>query len=442
MRGCPSTCARFSRKGLILSSERPRLDIVAPMGVGGRGTSLLVWAVAFSPLGCGGSSYVPRAHAPAASDDQSRCREAALRESPLVTEWSAAEKANLEARLREGAVAVEYTGCEMRPVTGCQIRGSYRWQQTTLSSDTIDIRSEDELFAKLPLGALNLEGELERSGHLRVRTTVAGQYVLEGSSVDDVPDYGDCAAATHILGGLSVGAFQMSSGEEIAGGARAEVAERGGGFATKSSESVLRESGEPNSCKEATSEMPNMQCSSPVQAFLRPLPRFAKRRGQGTVEATFVAGAPDVAWELRADQKFVCRTPCSRWMTPGEPYELRLENGVELRTLPVPDLRPYVGAADLQVVAYDKKEGAFITGLAMTGVGGGVMFMGGFLALMGGLAERQGLAVAGAVTAGVGLVQLGPGIYLTATSGAKTEVYSGSQQLASGEREMGIEVQF
>lgn len=129
-------------------------------------------------------------------------------------------------------------------------------------------------------------------------------------------------------------------------------------------------------------------------------------------------------------------------MTPGEPYELRLENGVELRTLPVPDLRPYVGGADLQVVAYDKKEGAFITGLALTGVGGGLMFMGGFLALAGGLAEEPGLTVAGAVTAGLGLVQLGPGIYLIVTSSAKTEVYSGSQQLATTRRQTGLEIQF
>jgi hypothetical protein len=96
----------------------------------------------------------------------------------------------------------------------------------------------------------------------------------------------------------------------------------------------------------------------------------------------------------------------------------------------------------LQVVAYDKKEGAFITGLALTGVGGGLMFMGGFLALAGGLAEEPGLAIGGAITAGLGLVQLGPGVYLIATSGAKTEVYSGSQQLAAARRQASLEIQF
>jgi hypothetical protein len=119
-----------------------------------------------------------------------------------------------------------------------------------------------------------------------------------------------------------------------------------------------------------------------------------------------------------------------------------VENGTELRTLSVPDLRPYIGAPDLQVVAYDKKQGAFVTGLALTGVGGGLMFMGGFLALFGGVAEAPGLTIGGAVTAGVGLVQLGPGLYLIMTSGAKTEVYSGAEQLALGERQAGLEVEF
>ena len=138
--------------------------------------------------GCGGGAELPRAKAPTAPDADARCRAAARGESPLVTEWSSAEKANLQARLRSGGLAVEFTGCGMRPITGCTVRGSYRWQRTTLSSEAIEINNQDELFAKLPLGALALEGELARSGRLAVRTAVSGQYVLEGSTAADVPD--------------------------------------------------------------------------------------------------------------------------------------------------------------------------------------------------------------------------------------------------------------
>src|SRR6187399_1698912 len=141
----------------------------------------------------GGAAEMPRAQSPSAPDEAARCGLAARNESPLVTEWSPAEKANLQARLRSGALAVEFTGCSMRPILGCTVRGSYRWQRTTLSSESIEIHNQDELFAKLPLGALALEGELKRSGRLAVRTAVSGQYVLEGSTAADVPDFGECS---------------------------------------------------------------------------------------------------------------------------------------------------------------------------------------------------------------------------------------------------------
>src|SRR5690349_16237731 len=90
---------------------------------------------------CGGGADIPRAKAPSAPDAESRCRAAALSESPLLTEWSSAEKANLQARLRAGGLAVEFTGCSMRPLTACTVRGSYRWQRTTLSSEGLEIHN-------------------------------------------------------------------------------------------------------------------------------------------------------------------------------------------------------------------------------------------------------------------------------------------------------------
>jgi hypothetical protein len=76
----------------------------------------------------------------------------------------------------------------------------------------------------------------------------------------------------------------------------------------------------------------------------------------------------------------------------------------------------------LEVRAYQRRQGKFVTGIALAGSGGGLAFMGGFLALAGGLAERSGLKIAGAITAGVGGVLVAPGVYLIVTSGSRTEV--------------------
>lgn len=367
---------------------------------------------------------LPRARAPAAPDAEARCEAAARGESPLVTEWSSAEKANLQARLRAGGLAVEFTGCSMRPITGCSVRGSYRWQRTTLSSDSIEIHNQDELFAKLPLGALALEGELARSGRLAIRTTVSGQYVLEGSSAADVPDYGDCSAATHLLVGVSIGSFKLHSGGTLQAGGSVNAGPYGGGAQTSSSESLLREAGDFDSCKASTDETPEMNCSSPIQAFLAPLPRFAKERGSGTMRVTFASGSADKAWELRSNQQFVCRTPCTRWLKPADSYELRTETGPDFQTVNVPDLRKFSGARDIEVRAHGRNNGKFVGGIVATGVGGMLMFMGGFLALAGGLGDRDGLKWGGAITAGVGILAVPPGVYFIATGGSKAEVYT------------------
>jgi len=375
-------------------------------------------------IACGGGLDLPRAKAPTAPDQETRCSLAAKNDSPLVTEWSAPEKANLQARLRSGALAVEFTGCSMRPILGCTLRGSYRWQRTTLSSDSIEIRNQDELFAKLPLGAIALEGELSRSGRLAVRTTVSGQYVLEGSTAADVPDYGDCSAATHLLVGISIGSFKLHSGGTLDAGGSVGTGPYSAAGKTQSSESLLREAGDFDSCKASTDEHPELNCSSPIQAFLAPLPRFTKERGSGTLRVTFASGTSERAWELRQNQQFVCRTPCTRWINPSETYQLRTENGPDFQTLEVPELARFVSSGSVEVRAYERRQGKLVTGIALSGAGGGLMFMGGFLALAGGLSERSGLKTAGAITAGVGAVMIAPGLYLMLTSGSRTEVHT------------------
>src|SRR6185295_20327012 len=88
---------------------------------------------------------------------------------------------------------------------------AYQWMRTTPATDSLEINDTDELYAKLPLGAASLEGELKRSGKLTVKTVVSGQLKLEGAGAADVPAEGECAQATHIMTSLSVGAFALTA---------------------------------------------------------------------------------------------------------------------------------------------------------------------------------------------------------------------------------------
>ena len=42
------------------------------------------------------------------------------------------------------SVAVAYSGCSMRVLPQCKVRGTYRWQRTTPATDNLEITSEGE----------------------------------------------------------------------------------------------------------------------------------------------------------------------------------------------------------------------------------------------------------------------------------------------------------
>jgi hypothetical protein len=202
-----------------------------------------------------------------------KCSVAASREQPLVTEWPAPYKARLEALLQGGAVAVEYSGCDLKIVDRCRLSGSYAWKKTTLSTDTTDIEDEDDLYAKLPLGAASLSGQLKTSGSLHVQTTVSGQLQLVGKATEDATHGAECARATHLVTALSVGAFKLVAGGKAKVSAGVEVGRVGGGASTAQSRSILRAAGEAANCERATKDEPSPECRSPIQIFLTPIRR-------------------------------------------------------------------------------------------------------------------------------------------------------------------------
>jgi hypothetical protein len=292
-----------------------------------------------------------------------KCQVAADASSPLVTEWPASEKAHLQSLASAHTVAVAYSGCEMRIVDSCVLGGGYDWRRTTLATDMVDIRSADDLYAKLPLGAVALEGELARSGRLAVRDTVSGQ--LQSRYLDAAEfAHPGCEEATHYVSGISVGAFQLIAGEDAKGSGTVGVAGTGIGGGTKASrdEVVLREAGVAASCAKSTAEAPDPDCASPIQVFLMPLPAHAKAGADGasggaTTDPNQAAAihiafpAPkdsDEIWTLRAPGgRLICELPCEAAVGPvsGDYLQREPRNGVSPATLQLPKSFPYtVGA--------------------------------------------------------------------------------------------------
>lgn len=285
-----------------------------------------------------------------------KCQVAANSSSPLVTEWPASEKAHLQSMASSRIVAVEYSGCELRIVDSCPLSGGYLWSRTTLATDMVEIQNADDLYAKLPIGAVGLEGELARSGRLAVRSTVSGQLHARPIDPTELTNTG-CHQATHFVSAISVGAFQLLSGSEDSGTGSVSVGPAGAGVRSSRREVVLREAGVRESCADSTEHAPHTQCGSPIQVFLAPLP---DRDRAAPVLAT--AGAPDPnrgaavhirfpepddedeVWTLRAPGgRVLCTLPCDQWVGPvsGDYLQREPRKGQTQIVLPLPQSFPH-----------------------------------------------------------------------------------------------------
>ena len=142
----------------------------------------------------------------------------------LVVEWPALDRATLEARAKQGLVAVRYVGCDIEVLPECTAPAQYAYvyTSTTTKRDKVHIQNEDDLSSNLPLGAAKLEGTLRRRGELLVDMTIVGRYSVGLTSMPRNDLVGsDCARATHVISGLTVGELDLSAGGHATEGASA-----------------------------------------------------------------------------------------------------------------------------------------------------------------------------------------------------------------------------
>jgi hypothetical protein len=350
-------------------------------------TGLGLSAACLALSGCGFVGGAPKAPAlatPADPTPLARCKVAASSTSPLVTEWPASQKAHLEGLMAHQAVAVAYSGCELRVVDTCHLAGRYAWRRTTPATDTLEIADADDLWAKLPIGAAGLEGELARSGHLAVRTTVSGQLELDGLDAH-VPADGACAGVTHVISAVSVGAFRLLSGADSSARGGATVGNAGAGGRTSSEEKVMREAGDPGACSAEADAAPR-NCASPIQIFLQPVvaPGAAPPQTAGAppgsppptatsalaVEVEFPA-VDDRHWSLHdANGTILCDVPCTGAVAPGSGWYLERIGGTGgLAHIDLPARLPYSPGTHVVADYHAERGQPFLSALTFWGLG-------------------------------------------------------------------------
>lgn len=251
---------------------------------------------------------------------KNRCADAATNQlRPFIVEWDATDLASFESKASRDIIFVKYEGCDLTVLEGCSdagIPGKYgRYQPPVFTSGTLegfDIKTEDELYAKLPLGVASFGGRLSMGESLKLSYYVTGTAAASRESITqaEIAKNPKCAQATHFVSSYNLGAFELDSQKASAAEAEVGIGDIGGGAAHKRDEKNLKRGGELADCKTQSQRA----CRVPIRVVLQPL-------GAGA-EASDVAGSatppPPPAYE---------QTPAAQAMALRESAKQKRDNG-------------------------------------------------------------------------------------------------------------------
>lgn len=165
--------------------------------------------------------------------------------NPLIVEWPGTSKVALDSTSKHGFVIVSYAGCTLKVLQGCSARGRYGFTGVTPARDSLRIATESDLYARLPLGAASLKGELGTGSALDLQYVAVGERRAEGRPGELE---GDCEGATHYVERMTLGAYALDAiaSGSVSGG----IDVQGAGVGGSRSEQLrrIRGSGELAKC--------------------------------------------------------------------------------------------------------------------------------------------------------------------------------------------------
>jgi len=247
---------------------------------------------------CATGTLVPESQPPKYEPvGETKCAVTQSHSSPLIVEWPSTERAKLESLARSGVVPVRYTDCHMKTLASCRVKSSYKYVALTPKHDTLRVRNESELYASMPVYAASFEGKLKRAGELTVAMTIVGRFEADRATFSTSDLDGDCAEATHVIAGVTSGAFQFAAGAaaDTEGGAALLGARAGG--KVESSRETLAQDGEEKACSASTegASAPPFGCGAFLRLEMAPISKAKASGGPGAGEIAAVAAVVAVA---------------------------------------------------------------------------------------------------------------------------------------------------
>jgi TPR repeat protein len=229
--------------------------------------------------GCGsgknvGSAIRPSDPTAAGALGEGTCHEAERYGEPLIVDWPADQRGDLEVAMREGVAVVAYSCKAVRLLKDCHLDGSYGFIGTTQREQVVKLENADEVQANLPTFGLaflsKISADMQRGATVDIAMVVVGKKKSTWSSPAATDLKGTCDGATHIVRGASVGAFALDTGTKGQARVAAQIFNAGTSASSGSTKSVHNRDGDLGDCSKAypDADKPPPQCGAPVRLEL------------------------------------------------------------------------------------------------------------------------------------------------------------------------------
>jgi uncharacterized protein len=230
--------------------------------------------------GCGGGAHdAMRPDQPTAAKATGRVSIPAVDgpSSPLVVDWKAEQRADLEEAIHDGIAVVAWDDKGLRLLKGCHVTGNYGYLPVQVKKDVVRLETADDVQANLPLGGIGLVGKIgggfSSGTTLDIALAMVGKRRTTWNAVarDDLE--GNCDGATHYVRAILVGAFAMKTGSRAKAEAAVEIFGAGTSGQSSSSKDVDTSDGKLEACEKASGdeEKPPSNCGALLRLELEPI---------------------------------------------------------------------------------------------------------------------------------------------------------------------------
>ncbi|MBE7481833.1 MAG: sel1 repeat family protein [Polyangiaceae bacterium] len=244
-----------------------------------------------APIGCGGGAHheAMRPEQPTAAEATGRTSIPAVDgpASPLVVDWKAEQRADLEEAIHDGIAVVAWDDKGLRLLKRCKVTGNYGYLPVQVKTDVVRLETADDVQASLPLGGLGIVGkiggEFSKGTTLDIALAMVGKRRTTWNDVTKDELEGNCDGASHYVRAILVGAFAMKTGTRAKAAAAVEIFGAGTSGESSSAKDVATTDGKLSACDGATGEesKPPSQCAAILRLELEPI----AKQGSGKKEA-------------------------------------------------------------------------------------------------------------------------------------------------------------